>query len=194
MSDPRARLRVVKAAFRPMSTGRTGAQEIAQQEFVDYLFRRYRQPLLGYLIRLRCTQEDADEILQEAYCRIMRAGHLDHIEARARSYLYRIATNLVRDKFRSESSRAKAGHVPLDDLQLSSEAPSPDHLAEWNDGLQKMKQCILTLPPRCRRIFLLHAVENLAIREIAAALGVSTKTVQRDLVLALEFCQSKLGV
>jgi RNA polymerase sigma-70 factor (ECF subfamily) len=55
-----------------------------------------------------------------------------------------------------------------------------------------LKQALLDLPPRHRQVFLLHVTENMSYRTIAKHLGVSTKTVERDLAMVLELCQSRL--
>ena len=55
-----------------------------------------------------------------------------------------------------------------------------------------LRQALLDLPPRHRRVFLLHVTQNMSYRAIARSLQVSTKTVQRDLAMVLELCQSRL--
>src|SRR5690606_18403424 len=56
------------------------------------------------------------------------------------------------------------------------------------------QRCIdqLDLPPRYRRVFLLHVTENMSYRAISRCLDVSTKAVERDIAMVLELCQSRL--
>jgi RNA polymerase sigma factor (sigma-70 family) len=75
-------------------------------------------------------------------------------------------------------------------LLHSSEAP--EEIVDWDAGMVVLKQALLDLPPRHRQVFLLHVTENMSYRTIAKHLGVSTKTVERDLAMVLELCQSRL--
>ena len=163
-----------------------------RREFIDYLFERYRASLLKYLTRLTLNREDAEEVLQDTYIRIMQVETLDSIEARARGYLYKTATNLVRDRARKQKIRFRYPHVPFEDKELSYDAPSPDELAEWQEGLQAVKECLLQLSPRCRQVALMHFIEGLSYSEIAKILGISKKTVVRDMAMVLASCQVRL--
>jgi RNA polymerase sigma-70 factor (ECF subfamily) len=166
-----------------------------QRDFVDYLFKRYRGPLSHYLMELLRSKEEAEEILQETYIRIIQTDSLDRLEARARGYLFKIATNLVPDRIRSRRARAVDQHISLgdiNDIELISESAGPDSLTEWRQSLQKIKDCLMELQPRCRHVFILHVYEQLTLREIAGILHISSKTVERDLALALELCQTRL--
>src|SRR6476620_8898275 len=57
--------------------------------------------LWGYLSRLSGDRQVADDLLQESYYRLLKATVPFESEAHRRNYLYRIATNLVRDGRRS---------------------------------------------------------------------------------------------
>ena len=161
-------------------------------EFVDYLFERYRVSLLRYLTRLMSNKEDAEEVLQDTYIRIMQIETLDSIEAKARGYLFKIATNLVRDRARKQKIQFRYPHVPFEDKYLSYDAPSPDELAEWQEGLQAVKECLLELSPRCQQITVMHFIEGLSYSEIAKILRISKKTVVRDMAMVLALCQVRL--
>ena len=163
-----------------------------RREFVDYLFERYRVSLLKYLTRLMSSKEDAEEVLQDTYIRIMQIETLDSIEAKARGYLFKIATNLVRDRARKQKTQFRHSHVPFDDKELSYDAPSPDELAEWQEGLQAVKECLLELSPRCQQITVMHFIEGLSYSEIAKILRISKKTVVRDMAMVLALCQVRL--
>lgn len=163
-----------------------------RREFVDYLFERHRVSLLKYLTKFMSSRDDAEEVLQEAYIRIMQVETLDSIEAKARSYLFKIATNLARDRARKQVSQFRQHHVPFEDKDLPYDAPLPDELAEWQEGLQAVKQCLLELSPRCQQVTIMHFIEGLSYSEIAKILRISKKTVVRDIALVLQLCQVRL--
>jgi AraC-like DNA-binding protein len=59
-------------------------------------------------------------------------------------------------------------------------------------GIQLIKQALLDLPPRHRQVFLLHVTQSMSYGTIARHLGISAKTVQRDIAMVLELCQSRI--
>ena len=87
-------------------------------ELIAGLFRRHRRSLLWYLMRLIRNRDDAEDIAQEAFVRLLGVPHLETDASRARNYLFATATNLARDDYRRRMARAEGAHVPLDDLQI----------------------------------------------------------------------------
>jgi RNA polymerase sigma factor (sigma-70 family) len=158
-------------------------------EFIDRLFRRYRRPLRNHVNRLTRNPDETEDVIQETYLRLIRADKLDRLEARARNYVFAIATNVFRDRCRYDRARSRDRHVSIDDTELPCERPMPEQVVERERLLAIVKRCVLGLPPRCQRVFLLHAIELLTFKEIAAILAISSKTAERDFTLALELCQ-----
>lgn len=159
---------------------------------VERLFSHHRTALLQYLTRLLSNSDDAEEVLQETYVRLLRVEHLDHLDDQVRRFLFKIATNLARDRFRQRKSRSYAAHIPYELVDLVGEQESPDEIIDWDHGMLVVKQVLLDLPPRHRQVFLLHVTQNMSYRTISRHLGVSTKTVERDIAMVLELCQSRL--
>ena len=191
MTSLKNTLKVIQGK-KTVSEERITSQTGDRQEFVDYLFDRYRVSLLKYLTKFMSSREDAEDVVQEAYIRIMQVETLDNIEAKARSYLFTIATNLARDRARKQMVQFRHGHVSFDGKDLPNDAPSPDKLAEWQEGLQGVKQCLLELSPRCQQVTIMHFIEGLSYSEIAKILRISKKTVVRDIALVLQLCQMRL--
>jgi RNA polymerase sigma-70 factor (ECF subfamily) len=159
------------------------------------LYLSHRPALLQYLTRILSSREDAEEIAQDTYLRLMRVPELVHFEGEAaRRFIFKTALNLARDRFRSQRVRAHDAHVPYDSLELVSDEPTADEIVDRDAGIEVVKDVLLSLPPRHRRTFLLHMIENLSYRKIALCLGVSTKTVERDLAVVFELVQSRLRV
>ena len=157
--------------------------------FVEHLFERYRRPLLRYVSGLLGRHADAEDVLQEAYARLLGVPTLDRTPARARAYLFKTATNLVHDRFRrpepSTSETVLAGAV----ADLSE---SPDGIVDFEQGLDAVRCALLGLKPRCREVFLLRTVDGLGYDEIAVRLRTSKRTVEREMKHALDVCQQRL--
>jgi RNA polymerase sigma factor (sigma-70 family) len=178
----------------PKSGANRGAEPAmsARAELVEELFTAHRTALLQYLTRLLHSSEDAEEIVQETYIRMLKLEDLGHLDSEVRRFLFRIATNLARDRFRQRKARAHDSHVPYDLLELEGSSEAPEEIVDWDAGMAVLRQALLDLPPRHRQVFLLHVTENMSYRTIAKHLGVSTKTIERDLAMVLELCQSRL--
>lgn len=159
-------------------------------EFVTSLFERCRRALLRYLVDLLSRREDAEDIMQETYIRLMNARTLERSDARARAFLFKIATNLAYDRFRERRVRGAQSEAVLGDL--ASDAPSPERIVAFEQGVEIVKRTLLELAPRCRQVFLLRTSEGLPYEEIAERLNVSKRTVEREMQTALEICQERL--
>jgi RNA polymerase sigma-70 factor (ECF subfamily) len=138
------------------------------------LYERTARPLRGYLIRCLGDLALADDLLQESYLRYLKSQFVGESDDHRRNYLFRIATNLVRDHFRRRRPETTAlpergiPTEPADDLELRSDVGGA------------MSQ----LSPRDRQMLWLAYVEGASHREIAAALGLRTGSIKSMLFRA----------
>lgn len=158
--------------------------------YVGELFERFRGPLRIYLSGLLAGHPDAEDVLQESYARLLDAADLDRSPARARAYLFRIATNLALDRFRRR--RTRGTEEPIETAGLASAEPTPDEIVSLDQGLTIIRQTLTEIDPRCRQVFLLRAREELSYEDIAQRLRVSKSTVERAMRQTLEICQRRL--
>ncbi|HEY3442518.1 MAG TPA: RNA polymerase sigma factor [Paludibaculum sp.] len=154
------------------ATGGAGVSEglaMTEAEFRDF-YALTARPLKSYLARLTGNPALAEDLLQEAYYRLIRA-HRPELESAARkSYLYRIATNLARDHFRA----SKFQPAPLEDHpHYAGEDPtSAAHLStDFQNVLNEIK-------PNERELMWLAYVEGASHREIAAVTGLKEASVR----------------
>lgn len=163
----------------------------AQQSFLTLLFNKYRGPLYRHLYRLVRSRDDADELVQESYFRLVRRSHTPEFEAVARVYLFQTATNLARDYFRRRTSHSSDVHVQIaDDLPCGEHRPDQELI--WQETLRGAKSAVLSMPHPIRTVFLLSRFRNRTYPQIAAQLGISTRTVERRMAVAMEMLASAL--
>lgn len=170
-------------------SSRDAAPSVEHAHFVAELFAHYRRPLLRYLAGLLGGRADAEDVAQEAYARLLRTNALERTPARARAYLFRVATNLVHDRFRRREPHAAEDaqdRVPIDP------ADEPDRIVDVEQGLDEIRRALLDLKPRCRDVFLLRAADGLEYDAIAERLRISRRTVEREMKHALDVCQQRL--
>jgi RNA polymerase sigma-70 factor (ECF subfamily) len=154
--------------------GRDGVRAFraSDREAVDELFAAHYPRLAGWVRRMVRDEEIAHEIASEAFTRLMsRWSRLDNPHA----YLYRIATNLVRDHWRRTERERRAMRTYANGRRADiSEADIPADLRELVD----------TLPERQRDAFLLHYYAGYPVREVAGLLHRPEGTVKSDLYQA----------
>lgn len=160
--------------------------------FVEALFRRHQRSLLWYLSRFVPNRADAEEVAQEAFLRLLGAQQLETDPSRARNYLFAAATNLARDNYRRKTARAESAHVALDDLQIEAGDPEPARIVDAEHGKRIVDSALGDLQARPRQAFLMYVQEEMTYERIAVKLGVSKKTIERDIALTLALCRSRL--
>jgi RNA polymerase sigma-70 factor (ECF subfamily) len=127
-------------------------------------YERTSRILWAYLSRMTGDPQAADDLLQEAYYRFIRAGARLDGEAHQRHYLFRIATNLVHDRHR----RRRPPEEPLDESAAALGAP-PD--VERLDRERHLHAAMAHLRPRERELLWLAYAEGSSHEEIAGMLG-----------------------
>jgi RNA polymerase sigma-70 factor (ECF subfamily) len=148
--------------------------------------------LFRYVRGLVPSAEDAAELVQESYARLLRKSDVMRREDAARSYLFRTATNLARDHFRRRVSRSFDAHHSIDDVPVADPARNPEEDLQWQQAIELVKEGIRVLPPATRKVFLLSRFRSKSYPEIAALLGVSTRTVERKMREAMAALDERL--
>jgi len=136
----------------------------------EELFNASYPRLAGWVRRLVDDDETAHEIASEAFTRLLaRWSGLDNPQ----SYLYMIATNLVRDHWRKTSRERRAIRT------MTAAGPLEPAWQPVQDV--DVRDLIEGLPPRLRSAFLLHYYAGFGVKEVAAMLGRPEGTVKADL-------------
>jgi len=131
------------------------------------LYERTSRPLFRYLLGVARRPDVAEDLLQEAYCRFLTADVPEMDERQATSYLFRIATNLMRDRWR----QVKEDSMP----ETEAEAASP---ASPLDRRLGVRQAFARLKPRERQLLWLAYVEGSNHQEIASCTGLRAGSIR----------------
>ena len=157
----------------------------SHRAYVTMLFNRHRVSLQRYLMRL-VPPDDAAELVQESYYRLLRHGEMVKIDAMARSFLFQTATNLARDHYRRRASHRAAQHVPIDDEEIIEDHLGPDEQLAGEQTRVLLERAIAALPHDTRTVFMLHRFRDLTYPQIAQTMNLSARTVARKMAEALE--------
>jgi RNA polymerase sigma-70 factor (ECF subfamily) len=127
----------------------------------------------------------ANEALQDTYIRLQRTEILDEIRS-PRSYLFRMAINIARNR-----NRAEARHLAAADIEtlinIPDDAPGPQRAVEARLQLAAVENALQQLPARRRQIFRRAWVDGTAHEAIAVEFGIAVRTVRHELQLATEY-------
>lgn len=159
---------------------------------VHETIRRYHNSLIRFLRQRLRVKEDAADVAQEAYIRMMQYEGSRQIQSPS-SMLFRIAINVANDLGRSEQTRRASDQLPIDGLELASDLPSADREIAAEQDLELLYEAIEQLPPKCRHVFLLSRVQRMTYPQIAAHCSISVKMVEKHISHALAICMKKVG-
>jgi RNA polymerase sigma-70 factor (ECF subfamily) len=126
--------------------------------------------LFAYLLRVSRERAMAEDLVQESYCRLLAAKQIPQDGSHRRKYLFRIATNLMRDRWRR--------------LKNNTEDPLPDCLpdvaasADDDDLSIEMRRALQQLKGRERQLLWLAYVEGSNHREIAECTGLKESSIR----------------
>lgn len=163
---------------------------------VDNLYRAHASAIRGFAWKKTRDAELVDDIVAEVFVRCLRVLKKrgpDAFEMRyARSYLTRVAINLINDEFRRRGCQQTA---PLDDLPETVDTTplAPEQLEVW-EAFRGVSSAIGRLSPKKREVFLLHHRDGLTVREISRRLNVKPGTVSTRLHHARMELRRGLGV
>lgn len=149
----------------------------------DALYRREATRLARFFRRRRIAEEPQD-LVHDAFVRLLTAATVRPGPERPAAYLQRIARNLLVDCARRAAARGET--VPLQpDSAALAYAPEQTHGIEVEDVRRQYLAAVDALPRRTREVFLLHRVEELTYRQIAERLGIGIRTVEWHIAEAL---------
>lgn len=170
------------------------AEPAAEPQTFEVFFTEHRRALSSYLRRRMASEADVQEVVQESYARILSYGYGCSRPPQVwKALLYRIATNLAYSRGRMDKAQNRAGHGSVDDIELVSEGPSQERVVSAQQELQIVRQAILNLSPKCRKVFLLSRTHRKTYPEIAEICSISVKMVEKYISQALAALRRELG-
>jgi RNA polymerase sigma-70 factor (ECF subfamily) len=154
----------------------------------ETFFRRHHAALFRYLTRRGCPDDVAEDIIQNAFVYIWRRRDEINPSKSLRGYLFTIGYSRMLNHSRDT---AKFDYdVELDGQRSPS---APDAAAERELLQEHLQAAIEALPERRRAVFELCFMEDLTYREAAEVLGITRKTVENHMRLALKDVRAALA-
>ena len=149
-----------------------------------------QEPLVrASLRRAGVSNEDADDLIQEAYCRFAAMRSTEHVGPGA--YFMQTVKNIHRDELR-RSKLIRFEDITENASLFVEDRIGVEAMVAAREQLRLVDRLLAALPERCRSIFTLKRVEGLSQREIAKRLGVTENVVENDVQKALRVIQRAL--
>jgi RNA polymerase sigma factor (sigma-70 family) len=154
------------------------------EDGLEAVYRVEAPWLIRFFSRRLRNVEDAQDLAHEAVLRFIRITPSTSISTQ-QNYLRRIATNLLRDRYKSGAERFAHESVPLiegldfaTDFDQHRVLSGREELLEWEQILSRLK-------PKTLEIFLLSRIDGLTYSEIAAQVGMTVWNVKKHMSRAI---------
>lgn len=162
----------------------------SRQAVLSRLFNEHNQELIGFLCTRLKSEQDAREVAQEAYARLLRLDQPGAVSM-LRAYLFKVAANLAIDRLRHRTTTS-AAHHRLERAPREVGDVSAEQAAARSQEAQLAIEYLRELPERCRRAFLLYRVYELDLQEVARQMGVTDRMVRYYVLQAMTHVQARL--
>lgn len=149
---------------------------------VEALYRQHGGSLYRYLVRMTGDPDLAEDIMHDTFERLLQRPPAQ--DQNLKGWLFRVATNRLKDQRRKSARRLRLLGQRGPTL-LSDPPPPPDRGVIAVEARKTVRAVLDRLPPRDRAILLMRE-EGFTHREIAEAVGTTTKSVGTLIARALD--------
>ena len=167
---------------------------------LNNLMERHGPRLLHYLIRCLQSEEDAADLAQETFVRVYQNRTRFRPDAKFSTWLYTIATNLVKTRYRFRSRHPEvsldAGNTQVEHSfreTLPANDPTPSEGAQAGERADAVRRAVADLPEELRTPLILAEYEERSQAEIGAILGCSAKAVEMRIYRARQQLRASLA-
>jgi RNA polymerase sigma factor (sigma-70 family) len=158
---------------------------------IERLFARHRAALQAFFYRRVRAKDDAADLVQEVYLRMLRVKDADAIK-NPEGYLFTVASNLVFE----QSVLTRRQSIDFDRATDPADAVGPAGFEEAFDmatRVTRLREVLAQLPPKCQAAVHMKYQHGLKYEEIAQQLEISPHMVQKYLGLALAHCRRRMS-
>jgi len=162
-------------------------QETEQARWFAVEVQPHEAALRAYLRAQFPLLQDADDIIQETYTRLLRekdAGRIRH----TRAFMFTAARNVALDFFRRRRTAGADAITHPGAADVVEERPDAAEALSQRQELDLLAEAVRILPERCRQVIMLRYLKGCSYKEIATLLDVSPETVKTHMAKGVRRC------
>ena len=177
-------------------------QDEQQSESFDDLVDRYERKIFNLIYRIVGDYDEAADLTQDTFVSAYRSFNGFRGDSNVYTWLYRIAVNTCKNRFRERDRRPDLQAVSLDDGAgreqcisdggLIGPQPTPEGALERREMRKLVEEAIAGLPDDYRVVAVLRDLQGLSYKEIAEATDLSVDVVKTRLARARGMLRTKL--
>ena len=164
------------------------------------LVARWERPLFCFAYRMLQRQEDARDICQETFLRVLKKAHRFREGSKFSTWMYQIALNLCRDQLRK---RRRWSTILAEDRELNEQtdippdvrlaSDDPSRQVEKRQKTRALQLALKEIPPEQREVLIMKEYEGLKFKEIAEILDAPESTVKSRMYYGLTGLKTALS-
>lgn len=160
---------------------------------LERIFQNHHSVVFSTAFRVTGSAEDAEDVLQTVFLRLLRRQESLDLSPSPGSYLRRAAVNASLDLLRVRSRKGSLPGDDFDTLPSQNGLADPDRRQSDQELRRNLRQAILGLSPKNAEIFTMRFLDGISNRDIAKALGMSQTAVGVALHRARNQVKQELG-
>lgn len=166
-------------------------------DIFNLLFDTHYRALVSYAARLTGSYDVGEDIVTDSFVRLYDRPERWNPDETARRFLYKVTYNASIDFLRGQEVRYRALNMLAQDNAVSIEADrhaarAAEGTVEYDELLEALEIAISNLPEKRRSVITLRMEQGLKNLEIADIMGISVKTVELHLSLAMRDLRAAL--
>jgi RNA polymerase sigma-70 factor (ECF subfamily) len=158
---------------------------------LERITRKFRPALIAFFSRRAASHAEAEDMTQEVFVRLAQSK-IDAVDS-TEAFIFRIATNLLRDSWRRDRVRMSYRMSVEREQGLSIDLLDPHRIAAARETIGILWAAIQAMPEPTQQIFILYRVENIHKQTIADNFGFNVRTVEKHITRALVFLARRVG-
>ena len=161
--------------------------DLDQKSEIAGHFEAHRGDILGFLRSRVRIPEQAEDLLQEVFLRVMQRADLSEV-CSAEAYLRATARHVLADFYRSQNARDKGIVLEFQEFRHADETWSPSHSLQSGEFLERLAAVLDSLSAPVQQAFVLSRVYGYTYSEIGEALSISPRTVEKHVAKGVARC------
>jgi len=134
--------------------------------------------------RMVSNEEDAEDIVQEAFIRLWNNLHKYKPEVKLSTWLYKIITNLCLDYLKSARVKQKKNHVAMSTELNMNSISGADDMVNANELHTVIQEAASALTPAQKAVFVLRDLQQLTVEEVSEILSMTDGNIKSNLYYA----------